>query len=135
MRAVVVCVAGAALVFAAHATAAASTALTVTVWPRGTDGPKQTWTLRCGPVGGTLPRRADACRQLAAMARPFAPIPRDAVCTMVFGGPQVARVGGTFEGRRVWTTFRRRDGCEIARWDRHKFLLPVRVGVDASDGR
>jgi hypothetical protein len=33
-------------------------------------------------------------------------------------------VRGTFRGKRVWTWFKRRDGCEIARWKRVGFLFP-----------
>jgi hypothetical protein len=32
-------------------------------------------------------------------------------------------VRGTYQGRRIWTRFARRDGCEIARWNRHRFLF------------
>lgn len=105
--------------------AAALTALTITVWPQGMDESKATWTLRCNPTGGTLPARTTACRRLSQLSAPFAPVPKDAVCTMVFGGPEVALVRGTFRGKRVWTYFRRRDGCEIARWKRVAFLFPV----------
>ena len=117
----------AALVAAAGlATAPAPrTDLTIRVWPQGLEeGVTRTWRLRCEPTGGTLPRAAEACRRLAALAQPFAPVPKDVVCTQVFGGPQVARVTGTFERRRVWATFRRSDGCHIARWNRHRFLFP-----------
>jgi Subtilisin inhibitor-like len=108
---------------------AAPTDLRITVWPEGPEhGGAQVWRLRCDPAGGTLPRAATACRRLAALERPFAPVPKDAACTQVFGGPEVARVVGTFRGRRVWVTFRRRDGCEIDRWNRHRFLFPGATG-------
>lgn len=103
----------------------ASTSLLITVWPQGPDGERKTWTLRCDPVGGTLPRRVEACRRLAALERPFAAIPRDAVCTMIYGGPARARVTGTHRGRKVWVSFSREDGCRIGRWKRHDFLFPV----------
>jgi hypothetical protein len=51
-------------------------------------------------------------------------VPKDSVCTQIFGGPNVALVRGTFEGRRIWTYFRLRDGCEISRWKRVVPLLP-----------
>ena len=101
------------------------TSLRVDVWPRGTADERRTWKLRCAPAGGTLPQRAAACRRLLSLADPFAPVPREAVCTMIYGGPARARVTGTFEGRRVWATFTRKDGCQIARWRRHGFLFPV----------
>ena len=88
----------------------------------------KTWRLRCGPAGGTLPRAATACRRLAAVERPFAPVPKDVGCTAIYGGPQVARVTGTFERRRVWATFKRTDGCEIGRWNRVRFLFPIETG-------
>lgn len=109
---------------------AARSELTITAWPDGADrGVSRTWTLRCDPVGGTLPRAARACAALAALERPFVPVPRVAICTQQYGGPQEALVRGTFRGRRVWTRFRRTNGCEIARWNRHSFLFPIPVGI------
>ena len=103
----------------------ASTSLHITVWPEGSDGPKRAWTLRCAPVGGTLPRRATACRRLASMSRPFRNVPKDVVCTEIYGGPQKAFVTGRLRGHRVRASFDRHDGCEIARWNRVRFLFPV----------
>jgi hypothetical protein len=103
-----------------------SASLTITVWPQGREHASHTWTLRCDPAGGTLPRAASACRRLAAIpVNPFAPTPPRTACTMIYGGPQVARVRGSFRGRRVWATFTRADGCAIARWNRVSFLFPV----------
>jgi Subtilisin inhibitor-like len=107
------------------ALAAAVAALTITVWPQGMDGPSKRWTLRCDPLGGTHPARAAACRRLDALASPFEPIPKDAVCTQIYGGPAVAVVTGEYRGKRIWARFRRRDGCEIARWKRLRPLLPA----------
>jgi len=89
----------------------------------GGDSLTKHWTLRC-PAGGTLPRPARACRRLEALDRPFAPVPKNAACTLIYGGPQVAEVRGTFKGRRVKARFTRTDGCEIARWNRVRFLFP-----------
>ena len=118
-----------ALTLAAGARAPA-TDLRITVWPQGKgEGPALDWRLRCEPVGGTLPRRAAACRALGDLELPFAPVPDNVVaCTQIYGGPQVARVIGTFRGRRIWATFKRNDGCEISRWNRHRFLFPVATG-------
>ena len=49
---------------------------------------------------------------------------------MIYGGPQVALVTGTLRGVKVWARFRRRDGCEIARWNRVAFLLGPLQTVD-----
>ena len=45
------------------------------------------------------------------------------LCTQQYGGPQVAVVAGTFHGRNVNASFRRTDGCEIARWNAMAELL------------
>jgi hypothetical protein len=47
------------------------------------------------------------------------------MCTMIYGGPQVARVTGTFRGHKVWATFKRVDGCAVARWNKVAFLFLV----------
>ena len=100
--------------------------LTITYWSQGrTAGPARKWTLRCAPAGGTHPHAASVCRKLGTMSNPFAPIPKDAVCTEVYGGPQVALVTGTFRGRAVWIQLARRNGCEIARFKRLGFLVPT----------
>ena len=113
-----------ALAACSPASAASGTSLKITVWPEGRPGPSTTSTLRCNPVGGTLPRRAEACRRLLAMNRPFRPVPADAICTEIYGGPQVAFVRGTLRGRSVSTWFNRKNGCHISRWDRVAFLFP-----------
>jgi hypothetical protein len=113
-----------ALVVVAPASAAAGgTSLHIAVWPQGAEGAPHTWTLRCAPAGGTLPHPGRACERLLAAHAPFAPTPPGAACTMIYGGPQMARVTGTFRGHKVWTTFRRRNGCETARWNRVAYLL------------
>jgi hypothetical protein len=48
----------------------------------------------------------------------FAPTPQGIACTEIYGGPQKARVVGIVAGDRVWATFARADGCQIARWNR-----------------
>jgi hypothetical protein len=104
---------------------AATVDLQVTVWPKGKEaGHAVTWSLGCGPAVGTLPRPARACRLLRALQDPFAPVPLNQACTQIYGGPQVALVRGTFLGRRIWASFKRNDGCQIARWNRVPFLFP-----------
>jgi hypothetical protein len=122
-------IAGIALTFLAFAWAgsAASTELRITVWPKGKQGRSLTWTLRCNPAGGTLPRPGRACRVLASQARPFRPVPPGTGCLQVSSGPALALVRGTFRGRRVWTWFKRNNSCETARWNRVRVLFPIRV--------
>jgi Subtilisin inhibitor-like len=108
----------------------ASTSLHVTVWPNGsTSMPSRTYTLTCAPVGGTLPHPAAACAKLARLEHPFAPTPKNVACAEIYGGPQEALVTGRFRGRLVRARFSRREGCEIARWSRVRFLFPIAVGA------
>ena len=106
----------------------AATSLHITVWPNGEGNtPKRAYTLRCAPVGGTLPHRAAACRRLAALKAPFAPTPKNLACTEQYGGPQQALVTGRFRGHLIRARFSRKDGCEISRWSRVAFLFPGAV--------
>ena len=103
------------------------TSLTVRYWPNGRDaGARTTWTLRCEPARGTLPRPGRACTRLTSEgSKLFAPVPKNTVCTQIYGGPQVARVLGTLRGEEVSASFSRVDGCEIGRWNRlSPWLLP-----------
>lgn len=110
----------------ASAGATATTDLKISYWPEGrAAGPARSWTLRCAPAGGTLPRPGAACQKLSEMKSPFAPIPRDAVCTEQYGGPQVALITGKFRGNRIWAQLQRRNGCEIARFKQLVFLVPT----------
>lgn len=103
----------------------ASTSLQITVWPDGQGHPgKHVYTLRCAPAGGTLPRSSAACTRLMRLTRPFAPPPRNTACTQIYGGPQEAFVTGRFRGKLVRAGFSRKDGCQIARWNRIGFLFP-----------
>jgi hypothetical protein len=98
---------------------AAGTHLTITVRASQTAAPK-TWTLTCDPVGGSLPAAEQACTVLAAAASkgedPFAPTPKDQMCTQIYGGPETATITGTWNGKKVDATFNRKNGCEIKRW-------------------
>jgi hypothetical protein len=91
---------------------------------------KVTWTLRCNPPRGSHPRPALACRRVAAAGpKLFAPLRKDVACTEIYGGPQKARVVGILAGKRIWATFTRTDGCQIARWSRIAPWLVPRGGV------
>jgi Subtilisin inhibitor-like len=135
MRAVaVIALAAGALVAgvtAATGGSASTTSLKITYWENGAGtNPVQVWTLRCGPASGTLRQPAVACRKLADGGRKLlAPASGGVLCTQIYGGPQVARVSGTFKGDRVWVTFNRADGCQIARWNKLAPWLFPRGGV------
>jgi hypothetical protein len=105
----------------------ASGELVVTFLERA-GGTPQRWTLRCDPPGGTHPDAQAACQALerasAGGRDPFAPVPKDMMCTEVYGGAQTATVTGTWRGRAVNGSFSRTNGCEIDRWDALRGLLP-----------
>ncbi|MFI5807159.1 SSI family serine proteinase inhibitor [Streptomyces sp. NPDC051561] len=103
--------------------------LTVTVADSGLPDADGTYELDCRPTGGTHPDAQQACERLDEVTvwgkDPFAPVAPDALCTQVYGGPQTARVTGTWAGRPVDTTYRRTNGCEMSRWDGMVPLLPA----------
>ena len=104
------------------------TALTVTYWENGANtSDRVTWTIRCNPARGTHPRPATACRRLEEGGwKLVAPVPASAICTEIYGGPQVARVVGVLQGRKVWARFSRENGCQISRWSRlSPWLFPA----------
>ena len=112
---------------AVYAATPTGTSLRITYWEDSSKPDASvTWTLRCNPPRGSLPRRAAACRRLAASTpKLFAPIPRDTVCTEIYGGPQRARIVGTVRGKWVWATLTRTNGCQIGRWNQlSPWLLP-----------
>ncbi len=111
------------------ATAAGKTTLRV-VYYEDVRGPQPpvVFMLRCNPVGGTHPKRTAACKQLGRLGwRTLRPVPQDTACTEIYGGPQVLVVTGLIDGRRVWAKLRRDNGCEIDRWQRNAFLVPVAI--------
>ena len=105
------------------ATTGPTSDLRIEISIRGSEAPTKVWTLHC-PPGGTLPDAATACSKLAEVKDPFAPVPKGAACTQIYGGPEIADVSGTFNGERVDTKFSRGDGCELERWNRVGFLFP-----------
>jgi hypothetical protein len=126
MRAVLIAACVIALV-ASDAPAASPTRLTITyLEDAGRPAQRTRWTVSCDPTGGTHPRRAAACRELARVGwAAFRPVPAATACAQIYGGPQVAIVSGRVGGRRVWARLTRADGCQIARWELLPSLLPA----------
>jgi hypothetical protein len=96
--------------------------LEIVVWASGKGGPSTRRSLRCP---GTTEADRNACRMLEGVEDAFEPVPADTVCADIYGGPQVAEVRGTFNGREIDAAFNRTNACEIARWNRLQFLFPV----------
>lgn len=101
-----------------------TTELTVSLDPG--NGDSSEWTVTCDPAGGTAGDPEAACETLDALTpQDVAPVPRNANCTMQYGGPQTATVTGIWDGTRVDLSFSRQNGCEIARWDAMEPVLPA----------
>lgn len=113
------------------ATQAGTTELTIAV-SAGRGRGERTYSLVCEPAGGDHPDPEAACRLLSELEDPFAPVPPDAMCAEIYGGPQTATVTGTLRGEPVNAEFSRTDGCQIARWDKHATLLVETGGVEGS---
>ncbi|WP_456696452.1 SSI family serine proteinase inhibitor [Aeromicrobium sp. P5_D10] len=78
-----------------------------------------TYELSCDPVGGDHPQPEQACDVLDdAGVEVFEPVPADTMCTELYGGPQTAKVKGTYDGKKIDATFDRTNGCEIDRWEK-----------------
>lgn len=109
---------------------AGSDSLTVTVSRSGSALDARTYRLRCRPAAGTHPHPRSACEQLERNTRwgtdPFAPVPSGRSCTMIDGGPATAHIEGKWRGRPVDADFNRRNGCEVARWDKFGQVLTTR---------
>lgn len=92
------------------------TQLTVTVWD-SPDAAPRTWELTADPPGGTHPDPAAAIAAIAGARRPFDPVPRDAICAQLYGGPERAAIEGTWHGQPVVASYDKTNSCEIARWN------------------
>ncbi|MFF1833652.1 SSI family serine proteinase inhibitor [Streptomyces sp. NPDC058231] len=110
---------------------ARNTELTVTVSGSGDRAADGVYELKCSPAGGNHPVAKQACDRLTELAKPadgtadpFRPVPSDAMCTQQFGGSATARITGTWQGQRVDASFDRTNGCEIARWNNLRPVLP-----------
>jgi hypothetical protein len=108
--------------------------LVITVTESGDPSVDGRYELDCDPAGGTHPEPQEACDAIqraedeAEGGDAFAPVPENALCTYMYGGPATAEVEGTWEGEPVSATFERSNGCEIARWDRLVPALPRIAG-------
>jgi len=99
------------------------------------NGTQQTWELACsaeGEITGDHPDAQNACAAIEAAKDPWAPVPKDMACTMIYGGPQTATVKGSWKGVEVDASYNRTDGCEISRWERVAPLLQPGTPVGGS---
>ncbi len=113
---------------------AAQTDLDITVWPDGKDkGEPKRYTLSCPEPSGVHPDPEKACEAVYDLnAEDFEPVSPDAICTEIYGGPQQARLEGTFAGGDdvvpVALDLSRENGCQIDLWDRFAKIVPQPAG-------
>jgi hypothetical protein len=82
-------------------------------------GHARTYRITCG-----LRREDEPCAHLDFLGGPLPPVADGQACSMIYGGPQTARLSGSWNGRPVIETYRRTNGCEVARWHRMEPALP-----------
>ena len=58
----------------------------------------------------------DLCGDLV-YSEALQPVPPNTACTMIYGGPETATVVGEVDGKDVYLSFARTNGCELARWE------------------
>jgi hypothetical protein len=102
----------------------APTRVVVEVRPEGPGGPVETSRIVCTPEDSRA-----VCNRLRTTSREhFAPVPRKAMCTAIYGGPATATVEGRLARRPLRARFELSNGCEIARWERFAWLLGPPAG-------
>jgi hypothetical protein len=96
--------------------------LEVVVRPAEGKAPVRRVDVACSALGADA--TTATCRRLGGLSRAdLAPVPEDAACAQIYGGPAVATVTGTLRGRPVDARFDLRNACEIERWRRNATLL------------
>jgi hypothetical protein len=94
--------------------------LTVSVQPKGPDGPTERRRIVCERLG----EGSATCRSLGELTvKRLAPVPATVACAEIYGGPDTARVTGELRGERVDARFNRTDACETKRWNDNVALL------------
>jgi hypothetical protein len=92
---------------------------------RDGSNPPVTWRLTCNPPGGDHPDPEAACVALERDGEwALAPVPKNKLCTQVYGGPEQATITGSWRGRPVSSMLSLINGCETARWAALIGLLP-----------
>lgn len=125
MRLAVVAISATLLAAGACHGATSPTRLAITVYPAGIgDLPVHHYFLRCEPAAGDVPNPVRACRVLAELRNPFAPVSPGTNCSEIALGPQEALVTGRVRGRSVRAHLTVRNSCEINRWRRVAAVVP-----------
>lgn len=90
----------------------------------------ETYTLECnsdGTARGSHPNPKDACNHLSENRMLYQKTveTEPLICTMIYGGPQLASIEGYINGRNFDISLDRRDGCAISKWDSWVPVIPT----------
>ncbi len=83
---------------------------------------------------GKRPIGSIACARLAEDPKLLDPLPKGRMCTEQYGGPEVLSISGTLGGKPVQTQVTRKNGCEIARFEKLRGLWIDQIQASL-DGR
>jgi hypothetical protein len=98
-----------------HAPTPAAAKGTLSVQTVNTSTPEH-WTLRCDPVGGTMPDPAASCKALLGTKSAFEPSKHPIACPMIMVSPKQIVITGTWFGKKVHRVII--DGsCDIGLFD------------------
>jgi len=107
------------LFFTSVDSASAASAISLQVKITGEDKASFNWTLKCQPNSGTHPKVSTACKFLntATGKKAILDLPKNEMCTEIYGGGITGRIFGDFQGKKVNLRLDRKNGCKIAQWD------------------
>ena len=94
----------------------------MTVW-ESPDAEPRRFELSADPPGGTHPDPDAAVLAIEQAEHPFDPVPPNALCAQIYGGPGRATIEGVWRGQPVSATYDKRNACEIARWRKLSAVL------------
>jgi hypothetical protein len=99
----------------------------VTLYPQGPEGRAPASAEVSCPAEATA--ETAACEAIAELPEDATdPVPPGAVCTQIYGGPDLVQIEGTLRGSEVDAELTRVNGCEIDRFDRFLPLLRALFG-------
>lgn len=91
----------------------------LTVTYKNSDASHKDFTLDCGePMKKDRPKQCSVLQDID-----FAEVQRGVACTELYGGAIEAHVVGRIANKKIDTTFKRTNGCEISRWEQASPLI------------
>jgi hypothetical protein len=88
----------------------------VTLTLSGVEKESKTLKILCDDTSNPRENNWFLCYALAT-GENLQPVTKDAVCTMIYGGPGRITVKGVVKGKKINLLFTQENGCEIERWE------------------